>query len=74
MFSNFLLLFGQLNLAFLFFEKEQKIIKKYNVLKTETVEIFKYEKNNNKYWNRAKLYNQVVSITLFITEIHYSGY
>lgn len=47
MISDFLLLFSQLNQIFLSSQKRKKIIKKYGLLETKLVEIFKYEKNNN---------------------------
>ena len=52
--SDFLLPFGQLNLAFLSSKKKKNFKKKFGLLETEAVEIFKYEKNNNKYWDAAK--------------------
>lgn len=53
--SKFLLLYNWLNLAFLIFE-EKKAIHQTRLLKKEASEKFKYEKNNNRYWNGAKLY------------------
>ena len=53
--SNFLLFFCQLNLAFLFSEKKKEVVEKCGLLEIEVVEIFKYEKKNNGYWDRAKL-------------------
>lgn len=47
--SDFLLFFSQLNLNFLFFVKNKKVIKKYSLLEIQTVEILKYKKNNNEY-------------------------
>ena len=41
---------------------------------TESVEIFEYGKNNNRYWDEAKLYQQVVNKTLPIVEVLYLGY
>ena len=55
MISDFLLLFGQFNLAFLSSEKKKEVVEKCGFLDTEVVEIFKYEKNNNGYWDKTKL-------------------
>lgn len=41
---------------------------------TKVVEIFEYAKNNNGYWNEAKLYQQVVNKTLPSAEAFFSGY
>lgn len=49
MISNFLLLFGQLNLAFLSSQKRKEVVKKCDLLEIEVVEIFEYKKNNDKY-------------------------
>lgn len=40
----------------------------------EVIEIFKYGKNNNEYWDGAKLHQQVVTKALLIAEALYSGY
>lgn len=53
---DFLLLFGQLKLAFLFSEKKKKVIKKFGLLETKAIKIFEFRKKNNRYWNGAKLY------------------
>lgn len=47
--SEFLFLFGQLNLAFLSLEKRDKVVKKCRLVFTEAVEIFEYRKNNDRY-------------------------
>ncbi len=49
--SNFLLPFGQLNLAFLSSKKRKKVGEKCGLLKTEVVEVLKYGKNNDGYWD-----------------------
>lgn len=41
---------------------------------TKVVEIFEYAKNNNSYWDEAKLYQQVVNKTLPIAEAFFSSY
>lgn len=38
------------------------------------VKIFEYRKNNDKYWNKAKLYKQVVKKALLIAKALYLGY
>ena len=74
MISDFLLLFSQLNQIFLSSQKRKKIIKKYGLLETKLVEIFKYEKNNNGQQNKPKLYIQVVSKVLLIANMLYPRY
>lgn len=32
------------------------ILKKYDFLETEAIEVFEYRKKNYKYWDRAKLH------------------
>lgn len=54
--SNFLLLFGWFNLAFLFFKKRKKVMEKCDLLEIKSVKVFKYGKNNNGYWDRTKLH------------------
>ncbi len=49
--------FNQPNLAPLDSEKRYEIIEKCRLVSKKTVEIFKYRKNNNKYWDKAKLYH-----------------
>lgn len=53
---EFLLLFRCLNLSFLSLEKRQKVIKKFELIYTKVVKNFEYKKNNNRYWDEAKLY------------------
>lgn len=43
-------------------------------LETKVVEIFEYKKNNDKYWDKTKLYQQVVNIALSIVETFYLEY
>lgn len=56
MVSEFILLFGWLNLAFLSEEKRKKVMKKAGLINHEAVEIFESGKNNNEYWDEAKLH------------------
>lgn len=44
-------------------------MEKYSFLEIEVVEIFEYRKNNNGYWNRAKLHKQVISKAFPIAEV-----
>lgn len=74
MVSEFLLPFGQLNLLSLFKEKQKEVIEKMWLTIIEVVELFEYKKNNKKYWDRAKLYNQVVNKVLSIAKAFYPGY
>lgn len=74
MVSEFLLLFGRLNLSSSSSEKRQKFLEKTGLTHTEAIEIFEYGKNNNEYWDRAKLHQQVVNKALPIAETLYFGY
>lgn len=74
MVSEFLLPFGRLNLSFLSLEKRQEVIKKAGLTHTEAVENFEYGKNNDGYWDGAKLHQQVVNKALPIAEALYPGY
>ena len=40
----------------------------------KVVELFEYGKNNERYWNRFKLYKQVVIKALFIADALYPRY
>lgn len=44
------------------------------LLETEAVEIFEYGKNNDRYWDKARLHQQVVNKALPIAEALYPGY
>lgn len=72
--SEFLLRFGSLNLALLSPVKREKVVERCGLLTTEAVEIFEYGKNNDGYWDGAKLHHQVVSKALPIAEALYPGY
>lgn len=41
---------------------------------TKVVEIFEYEKSNDRYWDRPKLHHQVITKALPITKALYPGY
>ena len=66
--------FSWLNLTFLSSEKKKVVVEKCGLLETEAVEVFKYGKNNNGYWDGAKLHKQVVSKALPITKALCSRY
>lgn len=66
--------FSWFNLFFFILEKNEQIKKEIKLVKIKAIKIFKYRKNNDRYWNEAKLYNQVVNKTLSIAQIFYSGY
>ena len=70
---EFILPYGWLNLASLTSE-ERETIQGTGLLEEETVEIFEYGKNNDGYWDGAKLYQQVVNKALPIAEAFYPGY
>ncbi len=64
--SEFLLPFGQLDLASFNPEKREEVVEKCELLAKEAVEIFDFKRNNDEYWIGAKL--QVVSKALPIAE------
>lgn len=72
--SEFIFLFGCLNLAFFTPERRNEIMKQMNLVVTEAVEVFEYGKNNERYWDGVKLHKQVVSKALLIAKALYSGY
>lgn len=74
MVSEFLLPFSRLNLLSLSEKKQKEVIKKIKLTILETVELFEYRKNNEGYWDGAKLHKQLISKTLPITEVFYLGY
>lgn len=74
MVSKFILLLGRLNLASLTPEKRQEVMEKTSLMHTEAVEVFEYGKNNDGYWDGAKLRQQVVNKALPIAEALYPGY
>lgn len=53
---EFIFLYRRLNLFFLSLGKRQKVVKKSGLIHTKVVEIIEYEKNNDGYWDKAKLY------------------
>lgn len=72
--SDFLLPFGRLNLASLDEKKREEVVEKARLVDTDAVEIFEYGKNNDGYWDGAKLHKQVVNKALPIAEALYPGY
>lgn len=74
MVSEFILPFGRLNLTSLSPEKRQKVLEQTGLSHTEVVEIFEYGKNNDGYWDDAKLHQQVVNKALPIAEALFPGY
>lgn len=72
--SEFILPFGRLNLASLSPEKIEEIVQETGLIETKAVEVFEYGKNNDGYWDGAKLHQQVVKKALSIAEALYQGY
>lgn len=72
--SKFLLPFDRLHLASLSQEKREEAVEKCGLWTTQAVKIFEYGKNNDRYWDGAKLHHQVVSKALPIAEALYLGY
>ena len=54
--SEFIFLFGQLNLASFSPKKKEEIVQKTGFIETKVVKVFEYGKNNDGHWDRAKLY------------------
>ena len=54
--SEFILPFGRLNLAFLSPKRREEIVQETGLIETEAVEVFEYGKNNDGYWDGAKLH------------------
>ena len=71
---EFLLPYGRLNLFSLSPKKREEIKEETGPVETEAVEIFEYRKNNDGYWDGAKLHNQVVNKALSIAQALYPGY
>ena len=74
MVSDFLLPFGRLNLSSLLEGEKKEVIDKTRLSVTKAVELFKYEKTNEGYWDGSKLHKQVVNKALPIAEALYPGY
>ena len=72
--SKFLLPFGRLNLFSVTPERREQIKEETRLVEREAVEIFEYGKNNDGYWDGAKLYKQVVDKALPIAQALYPGY
>lgn len=72
--SEFLLPFGRLNLASLSPEKRDEVVQRCELVFIEAVEIIEYRKNNDGYWDGAKLHHQVMKKALPIAEALYPGY
>ena len=71
---DFTLPYGRLNLNSLTPKRREKIAQTIGLWKTKTAEIFEYGKNNDGYWDRAKLHQQVVNKALPIAKAFYPGY
>ena len=55
-------------------ERREQIEEKTRLVETKAVEIFKHRKNNNEYWDGAKLHKQVVDKAVPIIQALYHGY
>lgn len=51
-----------------------KVIKKADLIMTEIIKIFEYEKNNDRYKDGIKLYQRMIIKTLSIAKTLYLGY
>lgn len=58
----------------LILKKRNQIIQKIELIYTKALELFKSENNNNRYWNRAKPYSQVITRALPIIQAFYLGF
>ena len=74
MVSEFLLLFGRLNLSSLSKLSQQDLIERCGLTETEAIEIFEFGNNNQGYWTGADLLKQVKNKVLPIAQAYYSGY
>ena len=72
--SDFILPYRQLKLNSFILERREEIAQTTGLLETEAVKIFEYGKNNDEYWDGAKLHQQVVNKALSIAEVFYPGY
>ena len=72
--SNFLLLFGHLNIFSLFEGKRKEVMEKIRLTIIEAVELFEYKKANERYWDRSKFHKQVVNKILPLAKTLYPGY
>lgn len=61
-------------MAFFLLEKREKFIQQIRLQEIEVVENFEYKKNNDSYWNKVKLYKQVINKTLPIIKAFYPKY
>lgn len=57
--SDFLLPFSRLNLLSLSEDKQNQLVDLFDLSSKEAAETFEYGKNNEGYWNGAKLVKQV---------------
>lgn len=55
-------------------DQRENVLEKTKLTYIEAVKIFKYRKNNNSYWDRVKLHQQVVNKALPIAKALYSSY
>lgn len=66
--------FDCLNLALLTSKKKRNVLEKTGLTYVEAVEIYECGKNNDGYWDGAKLYQQVINKALPIAEALFPGY
>ena len=71
---KFFFLYGWLNLFSFSPKKGEEINEGTRLVETKALEIFEYGKNNDGYWDEAKLYNQVVTKALLIVQALYPRY
>ena len=72
--SEFIFPFGRLNLASLSPKRREEILQETGLIETKAVEVFEYGKNNDGYWDGAKLHQQVVKKALPIAKAFYPDY
>lgn len=65
MLLEFFLLFGCLNLTSLNLKQRQKVLENPSLIHAKAIKIVKYKKNNNDYWDGARLHQQVVNKILY---------
>lgn len=58
----------------LLLNKQAEDIEKSGPTVTKVIKVFEYRQNNNRYLDKAKLYEQIINKALLIVEALYLGY
>ncbi len=73
---EFIIPYGKSNLAFFTLKIKKEFVQQTGLTIIQAVESFKNKKNNHRYWDRAKLYKQMVKKVcclekLSVKDIHF---